>query len=241
MSKAYGVKKPSTKKTKKKMASKKAVTVYKPAYKPECKAFDVAQTQTIAPGATGGTNSISLNAGIISLAAGAAGTPGIRIGRRIRVKSVAMHCTFSPSGASTADLFLMALVLDREGGPNAPGLGDLYSLAQNYGSTANTALAHRNLNTAKRYKVLALKRIPLQSVAIPADNFQQASNDGYWEWYHDFGPNGLEVSYNNSTAPNGANGDVETNQLYSCCWPSAGAQTANITYTWISRVRFYDA
>lgn len=253
--KSNGVKKPHSKtKAKKKPNLQKTVSFYKPVYKPECKAFDVTTTLSITNN-TGGGNSISLNSGIISTPAGVAPSPGQRIGRRIRMKSVALHITFFPqiSAASliNSDAVLFVLVVDREGGGNAPGLGDLYALGQTYGATSNGVLAHRNLNTSKRYKVLFKKVIPIQQYQPVAAQSQaasavllgqEASDNGHWEWFKDFGPEGMEVSYNNSTGTTGAAGDIETNQLWMCAWSQAGGQPVGVFNTsWQSRIRFFDA
>lgn len=223
-----GVKKPKAKKTTKKAPlQRQNAFVFKPMFKPELKSHSTEGQQIIT-----NTTVSSFHVNLLNFVP--AGQDAItRIGRKINVKSVHLSIWLTvPSPPVVTDILNIALVHDREAGV-LPALGDIWSNSA-VGGTPTTVYTGKNLNT-KRFKILQRKLVP---VTINQTGLIQANQDNvFWEWHRDFGPNGLDVVYNNAT---GGIAEMDGNALLLTYWgQNVVAGTVQINFS--SRIRFYDA
>lgn len=215
----------------------KAITA-KSSFQPELKSVSTAAFITIGTGAGSAGHTVLLNGLVL-------GTDRFnRIGRKIQMKRIQVQISLHPPTPTVTNFpqdLLFFLYVDRDSGA-LPALADLYQDVAQNGSVSTTVYSQRNLNTTKRFRVLAVKRIPLRicgtaTGALPCNGaaFQANQDDLQWNWNI---PVDIITQYNGGNT--GAYTDIENNAVYLSFFSSVGVGEDQCSFDVSTRVRYLD-
>jgi len=233
-----------------KSSKKRKTTVSKPqkaividrgsrsAFKPELKAVSTAALITINSGAGSAGHTVLLN----GLVTGA--NSYNRIGRKIQMKKIQVQISLHPPTPTVTNFpqdLIFFLYVDRDSGA-LPALADLYQDVAQNGTVSTTVYSQRNLSTTQRFKVLAVKRIPLRicgtaTGALPCNGtaFQANQDDLQWTWNI---PVNIITTFNLGNT--GTYTDIENNAVYLSFFSSVGVGEDPASFDVSTRVRYLD-
>lgn len=207
-------------------------------FAPEMKAVDVNFNANIPPGTAAAFHVSLLNG--LTLGADRQN----RIGRRVQVKKI--HCLISlnpvtPVPTSVPETIVFALVVDLDA-TGLPAQADIFQDVAFNGTQTTNVFSGFNLNSAKRFKILKKKVVPLRicgtaTGALPCNGaaFQAEQDTLVWEWHVK-----TDILTQFNAGNTGSITDIENGAIYLVWWTDLGVGLPESTFDFHGRVRFYD-
>lgn len=207
-------------------------------FQPEMKSLDTVLNSAITSGTGAGGHVLLCNNPLL-------GTDRFqRIGRRIQIKAIHLNLSLhpvTPVATSVPEDLVFMLVWDRDSG-GTPTLSNLLQDTDNLGAVVNSVRSNRNVDLAKRYKMLWKKNIPLRicgtmTGALPCNGaaFQANQDDLMMEFHKECD---LITQFNAGNT--GGIGDIENGALIFCWWTDLGIGLPTSSFDVNIRIRYYD-